>query len=102
MKGLAPLMKALMSGDQQALVNYAKPYMPEVLEAALTGIIVGAGGDPETDGAYLWHYKRNGTVTVMATVYKRTPLDEPGEVVATVNVNDLAANLDLKTVTKNE
>ena len=44
----------------------------------------------------LWHGKRaDGTETIMATVYRLTSTKEPGEEVAILDVNELAARIDL-------
>lgn len=96
MGDLAPVIKALMSGDKGALVNLAKPHLPDILKTVVQAVVQAAGGDPETDGAFLWlHAKRDGGLTIMATVYHRTTLDEPGETVATIDVLDMLDKLDL-------
>lgn len=93
---LAPVIKALMSGDKSGLVEMARPHLPDMLRAIVAGAVQAAGGDPDKDAAFVWlHHRTDGTVTVMGTVYHRTALDEPGEVIGTVDLLDHLKTMDL-------
>jgi len=70
--------------------------LPQILKSAVDAIIASGGGDPANCACMLWHGKRaDGTETIMATVYRLTATKEPGEEVAILDVNELAAQIDL-------
>jgi len=70
--------------------------LPQILKSALDAIIASGGGDPATCACMLWHGKRaDGTETVMATVYRLTATKEPGDELDILDVNELAARIDL-------
>lgn len=93
---LSKVISAAMSGDKSGIVQMLKPEIPGILNTTITAIVRAAGGDPATDGAYLWqHTRRDGTTTVMATVFRRNDLDEPGELVGTLDVLAALDTLDL-------
>ena len=93
---ITPVIKAMMSGDKNAMVGMLKPYLPDLLRMVMTGAILAADGDPEKDGAFLWQYaKPDGTTTVMATVYRRSPLDEPMDTIGTIDLLESVDRLDL-------
>lgn len=96
MGDMTKLVSALMSGDKGAILDIVKPHVPEVLEAITSIIILHNGGNPDTDGAFLWkHTRRDGSATIMATVYRRTELDEPGETIGTIDVLRTLETADL-------
>lgn len=93
---LAPVISALMSGDKGALVELARPHLPDMLRMVVMGAIEAADGNPETDSAFVWlHTRPDGTLTVMATVYHRTALDEPAEAIGTVDLLERVQSMDL-------
>ncbi len=70
--------------------------LPQILKAAVDAIIAEGGGDPAQSACMLWHGKRsNGEATIMASIYRLTSTKEPGEEVAILDVNELAARIDL-------
>ncbi len=99
LKGLGDIgsvMKAAMSGDKSGLIGMLKPHLPAILQQTVRGIITAAGGDPATDGAFLWHHTRaDGSETVMAMVYRRDTMGDPAELVATIDVLRTLENTDL-------
>lgn len=96
MGDLGKVINAAMSGDKSGIVDMLRPHLPGILTAATTGIIQAAGGDPATDGAFLWHHtRRDGTATIMATVYRVGELGAPAEEVGTIDVLATLATLDL-------
>lgn len=96
MKDLAAIAQAVMSGDTTRLVDLARPHLPAILKLTVCGIIAAADGDPERDGAYLWHHKRDdGSDTIMATVYRRNDMGDPAEVIGTIDVLVVLDKMDL-------
>lgn len=92
MGDITKVISAAMRGDKSGIVAMLKPELPGILTTAVHAIIAAGGGDPATDAAFLWmHTRRDGTNTIMATIHRRTDLDEPGEVVGTI---DVLASLD--------
>lgn len=99
LKGMGDLSKvigAAMRGDKSGIIAMLKPELPGILTTAALAIIQAAGGDPATDGAYLWRQvKANGKETIMATVYRRNELDEPGDIIGTIDVLASVERMDL-------
>lgn len=96
MAQVAKVASAAMRGDKGAIAELLKPELPGIMTTAVKAIVVVGGGNPDTDGAFLWeHTKRDGTRTIMATVYKRNDLDEPGDIIATLDVHQALATMDL-------
>lgn len=91
-------MTSMMGGmGKKAISTMLKPHLPDILKATVMGIIEGGGGDPETCGCFCWKGTRaDGTHTVMATVFRLTALEEPGEVVGTIDVLKKLETLDLE------
>lgn len=93
---LAPLIKALMSGDKAAMLEVVRPHLPDILRMVVTGTVLAADGDPNTDAAFVWlHPRPDGTITVMATVYRRSALDEPAEAIGTVDLMERLQSMDI-------
>lgn len=88
----------LMGGmGKKALVTMLKPHLDGILKATILGIIEGGGGDPDTCGCFCWKGTRaDGTTTIMATVFRLTPLEEPGESIGTIDVMKAMEKLDLE------
>lgn len=93
---ITKIASALMRGDKGAIADLLKPQLPDLLTAAINIIILANGGNPATDGAFLWlHTRRDGSRTIMATVYRRTELDEPGEIIGSLDVLRTLESTDL-------
>ena len=96
MGDLTKVIGAAMRGDKSGIVAMLKPEIPGILTTTISAIIQAGGGYPATDAAFLWlHTRRDGTTTIMATIYRRTDLDEPGELVGTIDVFAALDTLDL-------
>lgn len=92
MGDITKVISAAMRGDKSGIVDLLRPELPGILVTATHVIIAAGGGDPATDAAFLWmHTRRDGTHTIMATILRRTDLDEPGEPIGTI---DVLASLD--------
>lgn len=96
MGDLGKVIRAAMSGDKRGIAEMLRPHLPVILQEATAAIIQAAGGDPARDGAFLYaHTRRDGTSTIMATVYRRSELGAPAEEVGTIDVLASVATLDL-------
>lgn len=91
-------MNAMMGGmGKRAIATMLKPHLGDILKTAVMGIIEGGGGDPDTCGCFCWKGTRaDGTHTVMATVFRLTDLEEPGEVIGTIDVLKSMETLNLE------
>ena len=81
----------------EKLSTMLKPHVPALLEQAQAAIAKAAGApEGERVGVFLF---TAGTVT-MATVYPLNELNEPGEAIGTVSVQELIDGMDIGALTK--
>ena len=96
MGDLSKVIGAAMRGDKSGIIGMLKPELPGILTTATIAIIQAAGGDPATDGAFLWHHRKaDGKHTIMAAVYRLNELAEPGDLIGTIDVLATLDRLDL-------